>query len=98
MSDIAKWALLIAGAIALIALIVALPFVQFIDLSAFSDSVADIVNIAGEYLQSGRGLINCFLSDVGIAIVSGMLVYWFGKWAILTAIKIGTWIYHFIFK
>ena len=61
MSDIVKWGLLTAGLIALIGLVMALPFVGYIDLGQFGAAVNNIVNVAGDFFQSARGLINCFL-------------------------------------
>lgn len=98
MSDIAKWALLIAGAVALIALIVALPFVKFIDLGEFGNAINNIVTVVGSAFQNARGLLNNFLTPFGRGMVTGILVYLFGKWAITIGIKITAWIYHFIFK
>ncbi len=98
MSNIAKWGLLIAGAIALIALIVALPFVQFIDFGEFGVLINNIVTVVGGAFTKARGLINCFLTPFGRGLLSGILVYLFGKWAITIGIKITAWIYHFIFK
>ncbi len=97
-SDIAKWALLIAGAIALIALIVALPFVQYIDLGQFGSLINDIVEVVGNAFQNARGLLNNFLTPFGRGLATGILVYLIGKWAITIGIKITAWIYHFIFK
>lgn len=98
MSDIAKWALLVVGAIALIGLIVALPFVQYIDVGEFGDLLNDILSVVGNAFQSARGLINNFLTPFGRGLLSGILIYLFGKWAINIGIKITAWIYHFIFK
>lgn len=98
MSDIAKWVLLIAGAIALIVLIVALPFVEFINVGQFGDLLGDIVTVVGTAFRGARGLINNFLTPFGRTILTGILVYLIGKWAITVGIKITAWIYHFIFK
>lgn len=98
MSDIAKWALLVAGAVALIALIVALPFMQGINVSEFTSSITSIVTVAGSSFNVARRIINQFLTPVGRNILSGLLVYLFAKFLITMGIKIATWIYHFIFK
>ena len=98
MSDVAKWALLVAGAVALIALILALPFVEFIDLGEFSAALSNVVSIAGNAFLFGRGLINNFLLPFGRTVASGLMFWLFGKWAITITIKIGAWVYHFIFK
>lgn len=98
MSDVAKWALLVAGIVALIALIVALPFAKYIDATEFGAALTSIVNVAGDFLTSARGLINNFLSSFGRGLLSGIIVWLFGKAVIPIVIKITAWVYHFIFK
>lgn len=98
MSDLVKWGLLTAGLVALIGLIMALPFVDFIDLGQFSAAVNNIISVAGNAFQSARGLINCFLLPFGRTLLSGIMVWLFGKWAITVAIKIVAWVYHFVFR
>ena len=98
MSDLAKWALLVAGAVALVALILALPFVEFINLDEFGAALTNVVDIAGNAFRFGRGLINNFLLPFGRTVASGLMFWLFGKWAILNGIKITAWVYHFIFK
>lgn len=98
MSDIVKWGILIAGAVALIVLVCALPFVQFIDFGEFGILINNIVSVVGSAFQNARGLINNFLTPFGRGLLSGIMIYLFGKWAITITIKITAWIYHFIFK
>lgn len=98
MSDIAKWGLLVAGAVALIALIVALPFVEFINVGEFTSAINTIVEVCSDGFLFGRGLLNNFLSPFGRGLVTGILLYLFGKFFIGITIKITSWIYHFIFK
>ena len=98
MSDVVKWGLLTAGLIALIGLVMALPFVGFIDLGQFSAAINNIVSVAGSFFQDARGLINCFLLPFGRTLLSGIMVWLFGKWAITVAIKIVAWVYHFVFR
>lgn len=98
MSDIAKWALLVAGIIALIALIVALPFVDFINLGEFQAALSNVVSVAGGAFRFARGLVNNFFLPFGRTVITGLLYWLFGKWAIMVGIKIVAWIYHFIFK
>lgn len=98
MTDIVKWGLLTAGLIALIALIMALPFVGYIDLGQFGAAINNIVSVAGDAFRSARGLINCFLLPFGRTLLSGVMVWLFGKWAISVAIKIVAWVYHFVFR
>ena len=98
MSDAIKWALLVAAVVLIIGMIVALPFVEFIDVESFSDSLTTITAYAGHYLYQARCLINNFLSPVGSVILSGILFWLFGKWAIKVSINVVVWCYHFIFK
>lgn len=98
MSDAIKWALLAAAAVALIALIIALPFMDFIDAAAFAESLTTITTVVGDGFYKARCLLNNFLSPLGRTILSGLLFWLFGKWAIMVGIKIGAWVYHFIFK
>lgn len=98
MSDIAKWALLVAGAIAFIALILALPFVEFINLDEYISALSNVITIAGDAFTFARGLTNNFFLPFGRKIITGLLIWLIGKWALQIAIKIGAWVYHFIFK
>lgn len=98
MSDIAKWGLLAAAAVALLALVMALPFVEFINFDELGAALNNILSVAGAAFTFGRGLINCFLLPFGRTVFTGLLYWLVGKWAITISIKTGAWIYHFIFK
>lgn len=98
MSDIVKWGLLTAGLVALVALIMALPFVGYIDLGQFGTALGTVVSIAGGMFQNARGLVNAFLLPFGRTLLSGIMVWLVGKWAISIGIKITAWVYHFIFR
>lgn len=98
MSDVVKWGLLGVGAVLLIGLIFALPFVQFIDLTKFSENIAVIVNTAGDYLRTARGIINLFLPPFGRTVLTGIMGWLIGKTFLMNGIKIITWAYHFIFR
>ena len=98
MSDVAKWTLLVAGAVALIALIIALPFVKFIDVGEFASILSQIVDIAGSGFLFGRGLLNNFLTPFGRKVLTGLIYWLFGKWILPITIKIGAWIYHWVLK
>lgn len=98
MSDVVKWALLVAGAIVLIGLILALPFVDFINFEEFSAALTNVVSIAGGAFKFARGLLNNFFLPFGRTIITGVMIWLVGKWAVMVAIKIAAWIYHFIFK
>lgn len=98
MGDAIKWGLLAAAIVILIAMVVVLPFNDFINLGEFTSGITSIVSVCGTMFQSARGLINSFLTPFGRSLVTGMLVWFFGKWCIMIGIKIVAWVYHFIFK
>ena len=98
MSDIVKWGLLAAGAVALVALIVALPFVDFINVGELGSLIGRLVDLVGGAFTSARGLVNNFLTPFGPDVLTGIMLYLHAKWVITLSIKITAWIYHFIFK
>lgn len=98
MSDVIKWALLAAGIVAILALILALPFVSYLDFGKVTAGVNTIVTVCSDFFRIVRGLINNFFSPFGRGCLTGLLFYLFGKWAITAGIKVTTGLYHFIFK
>ena len=98
MAEAVKWALLVAGALVVIALIASLPFTGFIDVQAMGDGIGSIVNFAGGALMTARGFINNFFSPFGRTVLTGLMYYLLGRWVITMAIKLTVWVYHFIFK
>lgn len=98
MSDIAKWALLVAGMIAIIALIVALPIFDIINVEELTNTVSSIATICSNALRAARGLINYFLTPVGRNILTVVIGYEFGKFAYKWGIKILAYAYKWIFK
>lgn len=98
MSDIAKWALLVAGAIMIVGLIIALPFMDFLNVGVYANMINVFVDRVGGAFTFARGLINNFLTPWGATALTGLLFWMFGKWAIMVTIKIVVWVYHFIFK
>lgn len=98
MGEVIKWGLLVVGAVALIALIVALPFVEFINAGELGTMLSRLVEIVGAALTSARGLLNNFLTPFGRNVLTGIMFYLVAKWVITLTIKIVAWIYHFIFK
>lgn len=98
MSDIVKWGLLTAGLIALVALVFALPVAGYMDLGQFSSALGNIVDICASMFLRCRNLVNCFLLPFGRILLTGIMIWLIGKWAITIAIKIVAWVYHFIFR
>lgn len=98
MAEAIKWGLLVAGALLVIGLIVALPFTNFLDLSALTNGINTIVYYAGDAFHSARGFINNFFSPFGRSVLTGLMFYLVGRWIITMTIKLTVWVYHFIFK
>lgn len=98
MGNAVKWALLAAGVVALIALIVAFPISQYIDTSVFKNAITSFAKVIENYITPARGFINFFLSDWAVTALSGLLIWILGKRFIFFAVKIAINIYHFIFR
>ena len=98
MSDVAKWALLIAGILVIIGLILALDINTLIDFAVFNEAIDTIVEYLEDGFKFGRGVINNLLSPWARSALSGLLVWIIGKEFIIWTIKISVWAYHYIFK
>ena len=98
MSDIIKWGLLAAALAAIIALVVALPFNDFLNFGELSAAISNVVSIAGSAFSFGRGLINNLFLPFGRKVASGLMIWLIGKWVLMIGIKTATWAAHFIFK
>lgn len=98
MSDIAKWVLLALGGVTIITLILLLPFVDGINVSALTENLSKILSIASEHLIVARRLLNNFFTPTGRVILSSVIYYIFGKWFLTIGIKIISAAYHFIFR
>lgn len=103
MSDIAKWGLLVAGAVAVIALIFSI-FAGFgwdvpKTIETLSFLISALVYYAGEGLRFGREMINLLFVPSGFEpFVTGVLVYLITRWFVQLGVKIAAWVYHYIFK
>ena len=98
MSDVAKWALLIAGIIVIIGLILALDITEYIDFTKFDTAIDTIVYYLKDGFEFGRGVINNLLSPWARKALTGLLVWIIGKEFIIWTIKVSVWAYHYIFK
>lgn len=98
MSNAIKWGILAAAVVAMIALIIALPFNQFIDVNEFTAAISGVTTLCGKYFKFGRGLVNNFFSPFGRTCITGLLYYWIGGFFVKIAIKITAWVQHFIFR
>lgn len=98
MSDAVKWAILAAGLIAIVTMVMALPFIGLIDGSALASAVTTLVSFCGNAFNFGRGLINNFLSPWARVAVTVLLGYQLTKPLVLNAIKLAVWALHFVYK
>ena len=98
MSNAVKWALLAAGAVLLVGMVLSLPFIDVINFGELSGAVGNLLSVCGGALQSAKGILNCFLTPWARGVLSGVIYYEIAKFAITISIKITTWIYHFIFR
>ncbi len=98
MSDIAKWALLVAGFAVILALILALPIVGFTNGETVAASFGELVAILSPYIIQARAFINIFLTPFGRTLFSAVIGYMFIRYFITWPIKLITSVYHWIFK
>lgn len=98
MSDVAKWALLLAGIVVIIGLILSLDIIDFIDLSVFNNAISTLVEFLGNGFRFGRGIINNLLSPWARKALSGLMIWLIGKEFVIWTIKASVWAYHYIFK
>lgn len=98
MSNVVKWALLAAGIIALIALVMALPVGDLSQIGNVGGYLGQLLTVCGDNINAARGLINFFLFPPVRTFLSGLLGWIFFKWAILISVKVVAWVYHFVFR
>lgn len=98
MSDLAKWGLLLAGLIAIVAAVVSLPVFNVIDIPTLTSSVSMITSVCSSSLQSARGIINFFFPESVRPLVTVALGYMFTKFLLVWVIKIFSLVYSWIFK
>ena len=98
MSDLAKWGILIAVAVGIIALIVALPVTEMLDFSLLRTGLIQVVSSTTYYLKQARGFLNFFVPEgyewMITASISWNLLSRFLTWAI----NITSQAAHYIFK
>lgn len=98
MSDGIKWAALLSALLIVIAMIIALPLADNINLTEAKNALDIIVNVLSKPLYTVRAIINNFLTPVGRTILSGLIYYIFFKWVFTTGFKAIVGIYKWIFK
>lgn len=98
MSDVVKWGILVAGLVAIVAMILLLPIFDAININALTESISGITQTAAGALQSARGIINFFLLPVGRPILTVVIAWLFSKRLVLWSVQILSKVYTWIFK
>ena len=99
MSDTVKWLILGAAFVAIISgVIMAVPVLQYMDVTVFNGAISTLVQYAGNSFIFARGLINNLLSPWARSAVSGLMIWFVGKTFFVWGLKVATWAYHWIFK
>lgn len=98
MADIAKWALLVAGILIVITLILALPIATVLSGSNISEIVSSFTSVMSPFIRTARGFINIFLDPFGRTLFSVVIGYLFVRFFLLWPIKAISSVYHWIFK
>ena len=97
MADIAKWAILVAGLIAIVAIIVSLPIFDVLNIDELTAAISGIATIAADGLKNARAIINCFFTPVGrtlLTIVIGFKMFDFlYKWGFRVVFYAYNWIF-----
>ena len=98
MSDIAKWALLLAGLIAIVAAVVALPIFDLLNIEQLTSAVSSITSTCSSAFIAARGLINYFFPAPVRPMVTIAIGYLFTRTFLIWGIKIISIVYKWIFK
>ena len=98
MGEVAKWAILAAVVITIISMCVAFPITQYIKVDVYLNGITTVIDVAGDALLFGRGLLNNFLSPWARTAVSGLMIWLIGKWLLTYTVRVTSIVYHWIFK
>ncbi len=98
MADIAKWGILIAVALGVIALIVALPVTEMIDISALSEGFLQISMVLSANLMRARGFLNLFVPEGYEWMITASITWNLTSRFLTWAINIISQAAHYIFK
>ena len=98
MSEIVKWGLLVAGMVAMIAILFSIPLFDGIDLSSLTSTINQFTGVISPYIGFARGLINYLVLPQAIPIVNVILIYILIKPFVIGGIHLIRGIYSWIFK
>ena len=98
MGDVAKWVILGAAILTIIAMILGFPIMKHADVVVYAQGITTIVSLAGDAFIFARGLVNNLLSPWARTALSGLMSWLIGKWLFTYGLKVLVWAYHYIFK
>lgn len=98
MSEIAKWALLVAAMLGLIATVVTIGIFDAINVAAVSATVSQFTGLISPYVGFARGLINYLVFPQVIPLIDVILFYLITKPFVVGLLMVGRNIYVWIFK
>ena len=99
MSDGVKWFILGAALVSILSgVIMAVPVLEYMDVTVFSGAISTLVQYGRDAFIFGRGLLNNLLSPWARSAVSGLMIWLVGKTFFMWGLKVASWAYHWIFK
>lgn len=98
MSDAVKWALLIAIMVTAIGIVLALPIVGELDLTAFTTAMSDFASVLAGWIKGAKSLALYFVPDSAKAALNALIVFDVIGWISIFVINITLRLYHWVFK
>lgn len=98
MSDVAKWALLVAIIVTAVGVVLSLPIIGQADITAFTTALSDFVAIIAEWVTKAKSLVLYFVPDGARPFINALIIYSATGWIALYIIRLTLKLYHWIFK
>ena len=98
MSDAVKWALLIAIMVTAIGIVLALPLIGELDLTAFTTAMSDFAGVLAGWIKGAKSLALYFVPDSAKAALNALIVFDVIGWISIFVINITLRLYHWVFK
>ena len=98
MSDAVKWALLIAIMVTAIGIVLALPIIGELDLSAFTTAMTEFAGVLAGWIKGAKTLALYFVPDSAKAALNALIVFDVIGWISIFVINITLRLYHWVFK
>lgn len=98
MSDVVKWAILVALVLVIFVMIVSLPVFIGFNIPALVEGISGFISVAGTTISNARAIINNFLTPTAREVLSGLIFYLVAKPFVLFAIDLTVGITRFVYK